>query len=130
MSCPTGYSFGFETQKKPSAATTNALKPGDLFRCWDHEAIWTEDHIHASCLEALRKVGDELADDALLALNVKPDQDAYKAFVSYVARPESEQESPAPGLLMEQLMTIPEWADWESMRRGQEVFWVCHSKVQ
>lgn len=68
-------------------------------------------------------IGDALADDALEALQIKTGEDALKALREYTARPEGEQESLAPGQLMKQLMTVPEWVDWEQVRRGQEVYW-------
>lgn len=85
--------------------------------------MWTEKHLPASRLEPLRKIGDPLADNALEVLKVKQGEDAFKALVAYVSQPEEKQESPAPRLLMQQLMTVPEWVNWEQVKRGQEVYW-------
>lgn len=68
-------------------------------------------------------IGDVLADNALEALQVKTGEDALMALREYTSRPESEQENLAPGLLMKHLMTVPEWVDWEQVKRGQEVYW-------
>ncbi|KAF8939745.1 hypothetical protein EDD21DRAFT_334158 [Dissophora ornata] len=125
MSCPAGFTFDTE-RKAPFAAITETLKPGELFVHWDYDILWTENHIPASRLEPLRKVGDVLADNALEVLKVKPGQDGFKALLEYTSRPENEQESPAPQLLMDQMMTVPEWVDWEQVRRGQEVYWRYH----
>ncbi|KAF9195432.1 hypothetical protein BGZ51_000006 [Haplosporangium sp. Z 767] len=124
MSCPAGFTFDTESRRKaPFAAITESLKPGEQFNYWGNAITWTDNHIPASKLEPLRKIGDELADDALEILKAKPGQDALELLREYTARPENEQESPAPRKLMEHLVTVPEWVDWEQIRRGQEVYW-------
>lgn len=85
--------------------------------------MWTEMHLPASRLEPLRKIGDPLADNAVEVLKVKQGENAFKALIAYVSQPEEKQESPAPRLLMQQLMTVPEWVNWEQVKRGQEVYW-------
>ena len=123
MSCPAGYTFSEGHQHAPFAAATETFEPGQRIVFWDYDIMWTENHISASRLEPLRMIGDALADNALEALKIQPGEDAVAALKAYVARPESEQESPAPKLLMDQLMTIPDWVDWEQVRRGQKVYW-------
>ncbi|KAG0051265.1 hypothetical protein BGZ83_003899 [Gryganskiella cystojenkinii] len=123
MSCPAGYTFSEGLRDAPYAAITETLEPGQRIVFWDYDIIWTENHIPASRLEPLRKIGDALADDALEALKIRRGEDALAALRAYVSRPESEQESPAPRLLMDQLMTVPDWVDWKQVRRGQDVFW-------
>ncbi|KAF9931476.1 hypothetical protein FBU30_010092 [Linnemannia zychae] len=123
MTCPAGYSFDNRRRKEPFAAITETLEPGQRFQFWDFDILWTELHLPASRLEPLRKIGDPLADNALEVLKIKPGDDALKALRAYLSLPEEEQESPAPRLLMQQLMTVPEWVDWEQIQRGQEVFW-------
>ncbi|KAF9357271.1 hypothetical protein BGX26_004014, partial [Mortierella sp. AD094] len=83
MSCPAGYTFDINSKKTPLATATETFRPGERFRYWGYESTWTENHIPASRLESLRMMGDRLADDAMNALNVKPNQDAYMALVSY-----------------------------------------------
>ncbi|KAF8947337.1 hypothetical protein BGZ47_009524 [Haplosporangium gracile] len=124
MTCPAGYIFSTtEPRKAPFAAISETLEPGQRFQYWDYDIMWTEKHLPASRLEPLRMIGDVLADNALEALQVKTGEDALKALREYTARPKSEQESLAPGLLMKQLMTVPEWVDWDQVKRGQEVYW-------
>jgi len=124
MSCPAGFTFDSMPQKAPYAEMTETLEPGMRVEYCGQTITWSENHLPASRLEPLRRVGDELADNALEALKIKPGQDAYKVLLAYVSRPEHEQESPAPRLLMKQVMTVPEWVDWEQVRRGQQVFWL------
>ncbi|KFH63216.1 hypothetical protein MVEG_10627 [Podila verticillata NRRL 6337] len=119
MTCPAG----FTSSRAPFAATTETLVPGQRFPFWDYDITWTEKHFPASRLEPLRQVGDVLADNALAALNVKPGQDALVALREYTAQPIKEQTSEAPRLLMQQLMTVPEWVNWAQVQRGQEVYW-------
>lgn len=126
MSYPAGYSFDTERRKAPFAAMTETSQPGQRFQFWDYDIMWTEKHFPASRLEPLRKIGDPLADNALEALKVNLGEDAFKVLVAYVSQPEEKQESVAPRLLMQQLMTVPEWANWEKVKRGQEVYWYAH----
>ncbi|KAK5821064.1 hypothetical protein F5H01DRAFT_412209 [Linnemannia elongata] len=123
MSCPAGFCFDTERRKAPFAAITETLQPGQRFQFWDYDIMWTEMHLPASRLEPLRKIGDPLADNALEVLKVKQGEDAFRALIAYVSQPEEKQESSAPRLLMQQLMTVPEWVNWEQVKRGQEVYW-------
>jgi len=127
MACPAGYTLSTGRQNTPFAAATETLEPGQRIVFWDYDVMWTEDHIPASRLEPLRKIGDVLADNALEALQIKAGANALAELRAYVSRPESEQESPAPRLLMAQLMTVPDWVDWDQVRRGQDVYWWVHS---
>ncbi|KAL3701155.1 hypothetical protein R1sor_019177 [Riccia sorocarpa] len=74
-------------------------------------------------LESLRQKSDPLADDCIRALNLKPGTDSLKALDDYVSQPVEEQASAAPRKFMEQVTTIPHWADPELMKQGQNVFW-------
>ncbi|KAG0370302.1 hypothetical protein BC939DRAFT_103022 [Gamsiella multidivaricata] len=123
MACPAGFTFDTFSHKGSFAACTETLQPGERVMFYDNDIVWSTKHFPASRLEPLRQVGDVLADNALEALKIKPGQDAYSALLEYTSRPESEQKSPAPRLLMEQLMTVPEWVNWEQVRRGQQVYW-------
>ena len=109
-------------QTTPFAVATETLRPGDRYRYWDYDTLWTGDHHSASQLEPLRFLGDDLADNALKDLQIKTGQDAYKVLMAYTMRPESEQESPAPRLLLESMTAVPNWVDWEQVGRGQAVF--------
>lgn len=123
MACPAGYTLPEGPRNAPFAAATETFELGQHIDLWDYDVIWSENHIPASRLEPLRKIGDVLADNALEALHIKPGVDALAELRAYVSRPESDQESPAPRLLMDQLMTVPDWLDWDQVRRGQDVYW-------
>ncbi|KAG0340245.1 hypothetical protein BG004_006490 [Podila humilis] len=120
MSCPAGFST---SKRAPFADATETLVPGQRFQWWDYDIMWSTKHFRASQLEPLRQIGDVLADNALAALDIKPGQDALVAMREYTSRPVEEQLSDAPRKLLEQLMTVPEWVDWEKVKRGQDVYW-------
>jgi hypothetical protein len=123
MSCPAGYTFDNESCKAPFADITETLQSGQRFQFWDYDIIWTDNHLPASHLEPLRKIGDPQADNALEVLKIKHGEDAFESLLAYTSRPIEEQESSAPRLLMQQLMTVPEWVNWEQVQRGQNVYW-------
>ncbi|KAF9956844.1 hypothetical protein BGZ72_002404 [Mortierella alpina] len=123
MSCPAGYTFDTKPRVAPFAATTETHKPGQRIKRWDNDIIWTENHLPASKLDSLRSLGDPLADDALAALEIKPGDNAFEALLAYTSQPSHKQKSPAPQQLLTQVMTVPEWVDWDSLQRGQQVYW-------
>ncbi|KAG0340242.1 hypothetical protein BG004_006487 [Podila humilis] len=120
MTCPAG----FITSKRTSFADmTEAMDLGQTLHWWDFDIKWTDNHFRASQLEPLRQMGDDLADNALAALNIKPGQDALAALREYTSRPIEDQPSDAPRKLLEHVMMVPEWVDWEQVKRGQDVYW-------
>ncbi|KAG0214789.1 hypothetical protein BGX28_001424 [Mortierella sp. GBA30] len=123
MACPAGYTFDTSPRMAPFAAITETLEPGQRFVYWDYDIMWTENHLPASRLEPLRSLGDTLADDAMEALHINAGEDALQALLAYTARPEHEQSSPAPRELLKQVVTIPDWVDWNQLQRGQQVYW-------
>ncbi|KAF9968170.1 hypothetical protein BGZ70_006147 [Mortierella alpina] len=123
MSCPAGYTFDPAPRVAPFAAATETFKLGQRIRFWDATAIWTEHHLPASKLEPLRSLGDPLSDAALAALEIKPGEDALEALLAYTARPSDEQKSPAPQQFLTEVMTVPDWVDWDRIKRGQQVYW-------
>ncbi|KAG9324409.1 hypothetical protein KVV02_004429 [Mortierella alpina] len=123
MSCPAGYTFDTTPRVAPFATVTETLVPGERFQYWDYDIMWTKNHIPASKLEPLRRLGDPLADDALAALEIKPGEDAVEALLAYTAQASNEQRSSAPQQLLTQVMAVPDWVDWDRVQRGQQVYW-------
>ncbi|KAF9935769.1 hypothetical protein BGZ67_002974, partial [Mortierella alpina] len=122
MSCPAGYTFDTTPRVGSFAAATETLEPGQRIKHWSGEILWTKNHLPASRLEPLRGLGDPLADDALAALEIKRGEDALEALLAYTAQPSDEQKSSAPQQLLTQVMTVPDWVDWDRIQRGQQVF--------
>ncbi|KAF9580467.1 hypothetical protein BGW38_002883 [Lunasporangiospora selenospora] len=109
--------------KTVASATAETMQLGDQYYFYGEDIIWTKHHLRPSQLEPLRKIGDDLSDNALEALKIKRDDDVYDALMDYVSKPESEQESSAPRLLLEEMTRVPDWVDWDQVYRGQQVFW-------
>ncbi|KAJ3079772.1 hypothetical protein HK102_003516 [Quaeritorhiza haematococci] len=100
---------------------------------------WTEDHVPALVLDALRQVGDDIADDALKALEVwvhtNPKVESkgkdtltlmylyLKAQVSSDGVGGATEKPDAVRKFVEDITTVPEWVDWDAVARGQRVFW-------
>ncbi|KAG0340244.1 hypothetical protein BG004_006489 [Podila humilis] len=120
MSCPAGFAA---SKRTPFADMTETMVPGDKANWCDVDITWSKNHFRASQLEPLRQMGDDLADSALVALGVKPRQDALVALREYTSRPIEDQLSDAPRQLLEHMSTVPEWVDWDKIQRGQAVFW-------
>ncbi|KAF9917285.1 hypothetical protein BX616_001455 [Lobosporangium transversale] len=118
MSCPAGYTFDYAQRPK---RLHEAEIPLERQRYLGRQIAWTKNHVSASRLDDLRYIGDDLGDEAYIALKLKPGEDALQKLLEYTSRPESEQESSAPRRLLQQCMEVPEWVDWEKMKRGQEV---------
>lgn len=130
MSCPAGYTFDTTPRVAPFAAATETYKPGQRVPYSSGDIVWTENHLPASKLKTLRSLGDPLADDALAALGIKRGEDALKALLAYTAQPLNEQRNPAPQQLLAQVMTVPDWVDWDRVQRGQQVYWYVVSHRQ
>ncbi|KAF9579952.1 hypothetical protein BGW38_003582 [Lunasporangiospora selenospora] len=122
MPCPAGFTFGSGPARTPTAVQTETAKPGDKYESVGYNITWTQNHFPASKLEPLRQIGDDIADQTLEALQVKPGKDIYSAFIAYTARPVDEQVSAAPRTLLQQLNFVPEWLDMDQVRRGQAVY--------
>ncbi|KAF9575046.1 hypothetical protein EC968_004543 [Mortierella alpina] len=122
MSCPAGYTIDKTPRVAPFAAATETFEPGHVIKHWYCDLVWTKNHLPASKLEPLRCLGDPLADDALAALEIKRGEDALEALLAYTAQPSNKQRSSAPQQLLTQMMTVPEWVDWDRLKRGQQVY--------
>ncbi|KAG0229273.1 hypothetical protein BGW42_001667 [Actinomortierella wolfii] len=122
MACPAGYTLE-DLYRPPGSYISDNLQIGQRIISWGSLVTWSEKHMRARDLEMYRMQGDPLSDEALQALGVKRHEDAYEALMAYVQRPLEEQESDAPRRFLEEVMQVPDWVDWEQLRRGQQVFW-------
>jgi hypothetical protein len=93
-------------------------KIGDRVSLFAHSFIWTEHHRSPSQLAPLRQTYDQLSDDAFAELGLQPKQDAFAALEKAV----QSGQAPACAKLLQQLRTVPDWVDYEQIRRGQDVF--------
>lgn len=97
--------------------------------CWGYRFLWTDLHQSADQLRPLIYTYDSLADECLQRLNEispevspreakgKPSRDLYALLRDHA------DDDPTLKSLWIQANTIPEWVDWEQIKRGQEVFY-------
>ncbi|CCG84036.1 protein of unknown function [Taphrina deformans PYCC 5710] len=98
-----------------------APQVGDYVRLWNIEFRWTELHQNPSQLASMRHSVDQLADAAFRELALVPKQAAYEALEAAI---DSKDVARYPNChkLWHQVHTVPEWVDFEQIRRGQDVF--------
>ncbi|KAJ8603459.1 hypothetical protein MRB53_042156 [Persea americana] len=106
-----------------SELEANAIRPkiGDWVRLWDHEFQWTSSHQLPQELAPLRHACDDLADQCLQELEIKLGVDAYEHLREKVTGLDKEK-YPRSLEFWKQLHTLPEFVDFEQIRRGQDVF--------
>lgn len=76
---------------------------------------WSKEHRTAQQLDQLRTIGDDLADEALVAMQLGASDDPMKQL--------NQPNQPIPvQALHKQLTSVPSWVDWDQIKRGQEVF--------
>ena len=97
--------------------------------CWGRKFLWTDLHQSTDQLRPKIFTYDSLADECLLRLNEiapkdtsregkdKPPRDLYALLRDH------SDDDPKLKQLWTQVNTIPEWVDWEQIKRGQEVFY-------
>ncbi|KAF9973589.1 hypothetical protein BGZ73_003168 [Actinomortierella ambigua] len=122
MSCPAGYSLS-DLYRPAGSFISDNLQVGQRVASWNFLVTWTERHIRARDLEPYRMQGDPLSDETLRVLNVKRHEDALEALMAYVQRPVEQQESDIPRKFLDHVLSVPDWVDWDQLRRGQQVFW-------
>ncbi|KAG0043269.1 hypothetical protein BGZ83_011643 [Gryganskiella cystojenkinii] len=122
MACPAGYTYNDPTSTAPYVHMSNNLHSGQRIRIWGLNVVWSENHVRAGDLEPFRVKGDPLADDALETLGIKRGQDSYSALTNHAQWVNESSGSDAPCKLLDQLMTVPDWVDWDKIQRGQQVF--------
>jgi len=71
-------------------------------------------------LDAMRLVSDDLADAALDVLQARPSDDCLDLLFKRKAA--EGQADAAVDAFLNQVLTVPDWVNWEQIRRGQEVF--------
>lgn len=101
--------------------------------CWGQKFVWTHLHQSAAELRPLSFSYDSLADDCLRRLDEISPRDVP------LGQPEKAQDSPKRDLcallrdhadedpklkqLWSEVNTVPDWVDWDQVRRGQDVFY-------
>lgn len=100
--------------------------------CWGHEFRWTDDHRSAAQLRPMIYTYDSLADECLRRLDkIAPGTSAPQSRETqgtpkrdlYALLRDHADDDPKLKQLWTEVNTVPEWVDWEQVRRGQEVFY-------
>ncbi|PYH89341.1 hypothetical protein BO71DRAFT_110313 [Aspergillus ellipticus CBS 707.79] len=110
------------------------MSPSNRRSYWDYTFEWTDLHQTGDQLRPMMFTYDKLADECLERLealapptNIRdvhqdqttpktPKRDLYALLKAHAS------EDPKLGELWAQVNTVPEWVDWQQIKRGQEVF--------
>jgi len=94
------------------------VRLGDVVEKYGQVFIWSHLHLLPSQLKQLRSQGDDLCDQLLEALDPQP-KDEILDLILADSCPCSD---PSITSFVQMYSEVPEWVDWEKVRRGQEVF--------
>jgi hypothetical protein len=95
---------------------------------WGYTFQWTPEHKSAEDLHPLRFTYDTLADECMDRLDaicppVKRGQgDKHSPRDLYAILRDNASKDEKLGEMWRQVNTVPDWVDWEQVKRGQEVF--------
>ena len=105
------------------------LKPshGNSVEChyWGYSFFWTDQHRTKEELWPMVQTYDSLADECVALLNKIPSGDSDKPFRKdfYGMLEKHKDEHPKLQELWSEINTVPEWVDWDQIRRGQDTFY-------
>lgn len=117
-------------------STTSSLDKGEINDVWGYKFRWTSQHLTEEYLKPLRYQYDTLGEEVLQRLNEprkieSPDKATQGAWnqgakttpdllelLKVCALSEGD---PLVGEFWKDVHTVPEWVDWEQIKRGQEV---------
>ncbi|KAL2850305.1 hypothetical protein BJY01DRAFT_261584 [Aspergillus pseudoustus] len=116
-----------------AAPTTQTTRNRILYHYWGYSFEWTSLHRSKSELEPWTRTCDTLADDALEVLNEIPSPSGKAATAAAAEKPtkrdlyavlrENYRTNPKLEELWAHVNTVPDWVDWDQIRRGQNVFY-------
>ncbi|OJJ56640.1 hypothetical protein ASPSYDRAFT_91894 [Aspergillus sydowii CBS 593.65] len=109
------------------------MAPPDIHTHWDISFEWTELHRTAEQLRPMTFTYDKLADDCIARLNELSPPEKYrpKAGEPPTKAPKRDllalleryaKDDPKLEELWTEINTVPDWVDWDQIKRGQEVF--------
>ncbi|EGX93493.1 hypothetical protein CCM_04867 [Cordyceps militaris CM01] len=106
----------------------HSQEPGTTAQCYGYEFIWTDRHPSVKDAHKMLYTYDKLANDALDRIDIlsppgnkaadgcpMSQRDMYSLLEQYSKSDET------IGKLWRQVTDIPDWVDWEQIRRGQKV---------
>lgn len=115
-------------------STVSASEKGDIQDIWGYRFRWTPLHLSEEQLKPMRYSYDALGDEVLdriraqqklksgkdripASQQVAHKEDLYESLKTIASNGEDEVLTK----FWEDMHTIPEWVDWEQIKRGQEV---------
>jgi hypothetical protein len=114
-------------------------QPGDARCIWGHRFRWTAQHQPASDLHCLLYSYDKLANDALDRIDEisPPETKGWKCPHGsgpgqrdlYAILQEHADSDEVLGKLWREVTTVPEWVEWEQIKRGQQVVYQFSSPI-
>lgn len=87
---------------------------------YEYSFEWTPQHKTSEDLKRLISTYDELASEAVQRL-VCPQAKGHRDLYTLIA--EHRETDSVVGELWTELITIPEWVNWDQIERGQKIFW-------
>ena len=115
-----------ESAKTDGTLQTFRFRTGDFVEYLCCAFYWSKLHIMPRELDKLRLVGDDLADEALHELQLKAREDPLPRILTCFSNQNAKHPRLSGGTstvsLCRHLMSVPEWVDWGSIRRGQQFF--------
>eukprot|EP00960_Hanusia_phi_P030193 748433-Hanusia_phi.AAC.1 len=98
------------------------VRLGDVVEKYGQVFIWSHLHLLPSQLKQLRSQGDDLCDQLLEALDPQPKTIAQDEILDLILADSCPCSDPSITSFVQMYSEVPEWVDWEKVRRGQEVF--------
>ncbi|KAI9035818.1 oxygenase MpaB family protein [Aspergillus affinis] len=117
------------------AHPTSKHDKGDIYHHWGYSFRWTDLHTSPEQLQPRMFTYDKLVDECLERLDeISPPKSAPRSASGppeaskgpkrdlYSLLEEHAKEDPKLDQLWTEINTVPEWVDWDQIKRGQEVF--------
>lgn len=98
------------------------------YHYWDYHFRWTDLHRSSEELRLLTRSFDTLADECVKIINDMPphpsngNKNPFKRDI-YAALSANADKDPKLRELWTEINTVPEWVDWEQIKRGQDVYY-------
>lgn len=112
-------------------------EPGKTAKTCGHEFVWTEEHPQVKDIERMLFSYDKLANDALERIDALSPPGSEKAKGCpmdkrdmYALLEQYSESDETVGKLWREITDIPEWVDWNQIRRGQKVVYQYHAQMQ
>ncbi|KAF9890523.1 hypothetical protein FE257_005928 [Aspergillus nanangensis] len=98
------------------------------YHYWDYSFVWTDEHPPRNKYESWIHSCDSLADECNELLNAFPIPASEKGMNAmrrdrYALLRDNYESAPKLKELWAEINTVPDWVDWDQIKRGQDVYW-------